>query len=157
MPNINEKTLIIIKPDALQRSLFGEIISRFEKKGFKIVGMKMIKLSGKTLDEHYREYKGKPFFPRIKRFMKSAPVVAIVLEGLEAVSVVRMIIGPTSGREADAGSIRGDFSNSGHVNIIHASDSVAVAKKEISRFFKKDELFKYKKVDLDFIYSEEER
>ncbi len=157
MPNVKEKTLIILKPDTLQRSLFGEIVSRFEKKGFKIVGMKMTKLSEETLSKHYEEHKGKPFLPRLKKFMKSAPVVAIVLEGMEAVGVARMMVGKTSGRQADSGSIRGDYSISGHVNIIHASDSAAAAKKEIANLFSKNEIFNYKKVDWDFIYSEEER
>ncbi len=155
--NTKEKTLIILKPDALQRSLFGEIVSRFEKKGFKIVGMKMTKLSEKILDKHYEDHKGKPFLPRLKKFMKSAPVVAIVLEGMEAVGVVRMMIGKTSGREADSGSIRGDYSISRHVNIIHASDSAVAAKREISNLFSKNELFSYKKIDYEFIYSEEEQ
>jgi nucleoside-diphosphate kinase len=157
MPNVKEKTLIILKPDALQRSLFGEIMSRFEKKGLKIVGMKMAKLSEDILSKHYAEHKGKSFLPRLKKFMKSAPVVAAVLEGMEAVEVVRMMVGKTSGREADSGSIRGDYSISGHVNIIHASDSAAAAKKEITNLFNKKELFNYKKVDYEFVYSEEER
>lgn len=157
MPNTKEKTLIILKPDALQRSLFGEIISRFEKKGLKIVGMKMIKLSDALLAEHYAHHKSKPFFAGLKRFMKSAPVMVAVLEGLEAVGVVRMMIGPTSGRRADAGSVRGDFSISGQTNIIHASDSISTARKEISRFFKKNELFSYRKIDYEFIYGEDER
>ena len=155
--NTKEKTLIIIKPDALQRSLFGEIMSRFERKGLKIIGVKMVKLSDTLLTEHYSHHKSKPFFAGLKRFMKSAPVIVVALEGLEAVSVVRMMIGPTSGRKADAGSIRGDFSNSGQANIIHASDSVSEARKEISRFFKKPELFNYGKVDYEFIYGEDER
>jgi nucleoside-diphosphate kinase len=157
MPKTNEKTLIIIKPDALQRSLFGEIMSRFEKKGFKIVGIKMIRLSEKLVSKHYSEHKGKPFLPRLKKFMKSAPVIVAVLEGMDVVNVVRMMVGPTDGKKADAGSIRGDYSISGHLTIIHASDSRTAAKKEISNLFGKKELFGYKKIDFDFIYSEDER
>ncbi|MEW5907783.1 MAG: nucleoside-diphosphate kinase [Patescibacteria group bacterium] len=152
-----EKTLIIIKPDALQRSLLGEIIHRFERKGLKIMGMKMIRLGDALLDEHYCHHKGKPFFESLKNFMKSAPVIVMVLSGLNAVNAVRLIVGPTKGYEADAGSIRGDFSISGQANIVHASDSRKTAEAEIERFFKKEELFEYKKADFEFIYGEEER
>lgn len=152
-----EKTLIIIKPDALQRCLLGEIISRFEKKGLKIIGMKMIKLEDALLDEHYCHHKGKPFFESLKNFMKSAPVIVMVLSGLNAINAIRLIVGPTKGYEADAGSIRGDFSISGQANIIHASDSKENAEKEIYRFFNEDELFEYRKVDYEFVYGEEER
>jgi len=152
-----EKTLIIVKPDALQRSLLGEIISRFEKKGLKIIGLKMIQLEDILLDEHYCHHKGKPFFESLKNFMKSSPVAVMALSGLNAVSAVRLIVGPTKGYEADAGSIRGDFSISGQANIVHASDSAAAAETEIKRFFKNEELFNYKKVDYEFVYGEEER
>lgn len=151
-----ERTLVLLKPDALQRNLLGEIISRFEKKGLKIVGLKMIKLSEEILEEHYAHHKDKPFFRDLVDFMKSSPVVAMVLEGIEAVKAVRLITGPTSGREADAGSIRGDFSMSQQHNIIHASDSPEIAEKEIQRFFKQDEIFEYQKIDLTAIYSREE-
>ncbi len=152
-----EKTLIIIKPDALQRNLLGEIIHRFERKGLRITGMKMIKLEDALLDEHYCHHKGKPFFESLKNFMKSAPVIVMVLSGLNAVSAVRLIVGPTKGYEADAGSVRGDFSISGQANIVHASDSVETADAEIRRFFKEDELFEYKRADYEFVYGEEER
>lgn len=152
-----EKTLIIIKPDALQRSLLGEIIHRFEKKGLRIMGMKMIRLEDALLDEHYCHHKGKPFFESLKNFMKSAPAIVMVLSGFNAINAVRLIVGPTKGYEADAGSIRGDFSISGQANIVHASDSRETAEVEIKRFFKSKELFEYKKVDYEFIYGEEER
>jgi len=152
-----ERTLIIIKPDALQRNLMGEIISRFERKGLKIVGMKMIQLEDVLLDEHYCHHKGKPFFESLKKFMKSAPVVAIVLLGMNAVSATRLIVGSTKGYEADAGTIRGDLSISGQANIVHASDSPESAESEIKRFFKPDEIFEYKKADYEFVYGEEER
>jgi len=152
-----EKTLIIIKPDALQRNLLGEIIARFERKGLRITGLKMIKLEDALLDEHYCHHKGKPFFESLKKFMKSAPVIVIVLSGLNAINAVRLIVGPTKGYEADAGSIRGDFSISGQANIVHASDSSETAEAEIKRFFKPDELFEYKRADFEFIYGEEER
>jgi nucleoside-diphosphate kinase len=151
-----ERTLVLIKPDALQRNLLGEIISRFEKKGLKIVGLKMMKLTEEQLFDHYAHHKDKPFFKRLVNFMKSSPVVAMVLEGVEAVEAVRLITGPTLGRKADAGSIRGDFSMSQQHNIIHASDSVETAEKEIWRFFNQDEIFDYQKIDFPAIYSEDE-
>lgn len=152
-----EKTLIIIKPDALQRNLLGEIIIRFERKGLKIIGMKMIQLEDALLDEHYCHHKDKPFFQSLKNFMKSAPVVVMALSGLNAISAVRLIAGATKGYEADAGTIRGDFSISGQANIVHASDSFENAEAEIKRFFRQDEIFEYKRADFDFVYGEEER
>jgi len=150
-----EKTLIIMKPDALHRGLLGQIIERFERKGLKIVGMKMIELGDILLDDHYSHIKDKPFFGGVKNYMKSSPVVLIVLSGINAVSATRLIVGPTKGYEADAGSIRGDFSLSTQSNIVHASDSVDAAGEEIGRFFKDGEIFDYKKNDFDYVYSEE--
>ena len=151
-----EKTLIIVKPDALNRSLVGEIIHRLERKGLKIVGMKMIQLDDAILKEHYGHLADKPFFPRIAKFMKSWPVIVVAIEGLEAVESVRLITGDTMGRKADAGTIRGDFSMSIQANIVHASDSVENAEKEIKRFFDKKEIYSWERIDLDVIYSEEE-
>lgn len=152
-----EKTLIIIKPDALQRNLFGEIISRFEKKGLKIIGCKMIQLNDILLNRHYAHHKDKPFFDGLKKFMKTSPVVVMVLEGINIIQAVRLIVGPTKGWEADAGSIRGDLSISTQANLVHASDLPETAEKEIKIFFKKGELFDYLKYDFDFVYGEEER
>src|SRR3989338_9457176 len=158
MPKFQEeKTLIIVKPDALQRCLLAEIISRFEKKGLKIIGLKMIQLEDILLDEHYCHHKGKPFFESLKNFMKSSPVAVMALSGLNAVSAVRLIVGPTKGYEADAGSIRGDFSISGQANIIHASDSQEGAEAEIRRFFSQDELFSYERINDTVINSADER
>ncbi|MFH1098321.1 MAG: nucleoside-diphosphate kinase [Candidatus Uhrbacteria bacterium] len=152
-----QRTLVLIKPDALQRNLFGEIVRRFELKGLKIVGMKMIQLSDLKLDEHYAHHKDKPFFAGLKKFMRSAPVIAMVLEGVEAIDAVRMIVGPTKGRTAPAGTIRGDLAMSGQANLVHASDSSETAEKEIWRFFNTDELFEYEKVDNVWVYVEDER
>lgn len=152
-----ERTLIIIKPDALQRNLLGEIIHRFERKGLKILGLKMGLLNDAVVTEHYSHLADKPFFPKIKNFMQSAPVVFMVLEGLEAVSAVRVVAGETKSRAADAGTIRGDFAMSIQANIVHASDSVENAQKEVARFFKPEEIFEYKKMDFEWIYSEDER
>jgi nucleoside-diphosphate kinase len=151
------KTLIIIKPDALQRNLLGEIIHRFERKGLKIIGLKMMAIDDLKIAEHYSHHKDKPFFESLKRYMQSSPVVVMVLSGRNAIDAVRLIVGPTKGYEADAGSIRGDFSMSGQCNIVHASDSPESAEKEIWRFFNEDELFTYKKIDFEFIYGEDER
>lgn len=152
-----EKTLVILKPDAMQRNLLGEIITRFEKKGLKIVGLKMIELEDILLDDHYAHHKDKPFFAGLKNYMKSSPVVVIALEGIEVVEAVRLLVGPTKSRIADAGSIRGDYSMSGQTNIIHSSDSSENAAAEIKRFFKDEELFNYKKIDFEFLYGDEER
>jgi len=152
-----EKTLVIVKPDALQRSLVGEIIHRFERKGLKLIGMKMMRLDDVLLSKHYDHHKDKPFFESLKNFMKSAPVIVLVLSGRNAVKAVRLLAGPTYGAEADAGSIRGDFSMSTQANIVHTSDSSETAQAEISRFFKPEELIEYTKADFEFIYGEEER
>ncbi len=153
---IKERTLVLLKPDALQRNLLGKIIERFENKGLKIAGLKMMQLEDVLLDEHYSHHKDKPFFDGLKSFMKSAPILGLVLEGLDAISVVRNICGPTLGREAAPGTIRGDFSMSVQANIVHASDSVENAKEEVKRFFNDDELFDYSKIDFETIYVEDE-
>ncbi len=153
----HEKTLIIVKPDALNRGLVGEIVSRFERKGLKIAGMKMTLLTDELLNEHYSHIADKPFFPRIAKFMKQCPVIVMVLEGLEVVDSVRLITGETLGRKADAGTIRGDYSMSIQTNIVHASDSVENAKSEIARFFSEEEVYEWEKADLEVIYAEDER
>jgi len=146
-----ERTLIIMKPDALQRNLVGEIVGRFEKKGLKIIGMKMMQLDDLKLEEHYAHHKDKPFFEDIKKYMKSFPVLLMVLEGVQVVEAVRIIVGSTKGIEADAGTIRGDLAMS-NKNLVHASDSPENAEVEIYRFFNEDELFNYKKLDADMIF-----
>ncbi len=152
-PN-GEKSLIIIKPDAVQRNLVGSIISRFENKGLKIVGIKMMSIEDAVLEEHYAHIKDKPFFPGIRDFMKYCPVVVMAVEGINAVSAIRLLVGPTKAWEADAGTIRGDFSLSTQSNIVHASDSVENGEIEVKRFFNKEEIFEYQKIDTDFIYAE---
>lgn len=154
---MTQRSLIIVKPDALQRNLLGEIIHRFERKGLKIVGLKMMAIDDMKIVEHYSHHADKPFFADLKRFMQSSPVVMIVLEGYEAIDAIRLIVGPTKGRAADAGSIRGDFAMSVQYNIIHASDSVESAKGEIARFFNEGELFNYSKIDYEWIYGSDER
>ena len=152
-PN-EEKSLIIIKPDALQRNLVGEIISRFEKKGLKIVGLKMMSIKDTLIEEHYAHIKDKPFFPGTRDFMTVCPVVVMALSGINAVSAIRLIVGPTKAWEANAGTIRGDYSLSTQSNIVHASDSIETGEIEVKRFFADEEIFSYKKIDTDFIYAE---
>jgi nucleoside-diphosphate kinase len=150
----SEKSLIIIKPDAVQRNLIGEVISRLEKKGLKIIAMKMMNIEDALLEEHYAHIKDKPFFPGTRDFMKSCPVIVLAVEGINAVSALRLIVGPTKAWEANAGTIRGDFSLSTQSNIVHASDSVEAGEIEVKRFFTKGEIFEYQKIDTDFIYAE---
>lgn len=150
-----EKTLIILKPDAVHRGLMGEIIGRFERKGLKVVAMKMVQLEDAMIDAHYVHIKDKPFFVGIKNFMKTSPVVVMVLSGIGAVAATRLIVGPTKAYEADAGTIRGDLSLSTQSNMVHASDSVESGIEEIARFFEENEVFEYKRNDFNYINAEE--
>lgn len=153
---VKEKTLVLVKPDAIQRGLMGEITSRFERKGLKLVGCKMMTLDEAILREHYAHIADKPFFGGLAKFMSSTPVVAMCWEGLEVVDAVRLIVGITKSREAEAGSIRGDFAMSISCNVIHASDSVENAQAEVARFFKSDEIFSYRKGEFEHVYAEDE-
>ncbi len=148
-----EKTLILLKPCTVQRRLIGEIINRFERKGLRIVGLKMMQLDDNLLCEHYAHLKERPFFPFVLDSMKAAPVIAMCVEGCEAIDVVRNITGATNGRKAAPGTIRGDYSMSGQENIVHASDSPETAAIEIKRFFKPEELFEYADPLTSFFYS----
>jgi len=152
-----ERTCVIIKPDAIHRNLLGEIIRRLENKGLKIVGMKMMEMKTALLEAHYAHHKDKPFFESLKHYMQSSPVVVLALSGFNAIEAVRLIVGPTQGYKADAGSIRGDFSISGQANIVHASDSQEGAEAEIRRFFSQDELFSYERINDTVINSADER
>jgi len=147
-----ERTVILMKPDAIHRHLIGEVIGRFERKGLKIVGLKMMQLDDVLLDEHYAHHKEKPFFASLKKFMKDAPIVAMVLEGQDAIQSVRLITGDTKGAAADAGTIRGDLAVSVQNNLIHASDAPDTAEAEVKRFFKEDELFSYTRVDESYVF-----
>lgn len=152
-----ERTLIIAKPDALQRSLVGEIIKRLEQKGLKLIGIKMMTLDDAVLSDHYAHLTDKPFYADLEQFMKSSPVVVMAWEGFECVNSVRIIVGATNPREADAGTIRGDYSIGTGRNLVHASDSAENGKTEVSRFFKDEELFGYDKTNYSHVYSDEER
>lgn len=130
-----EKTLVLLKPCTLQRALVGEIITIFERKGLRICGMKMMQLTDELLSEHYAHLSGKPFFQRVKDSMMTAPVVALCLEGVDAIAAVRALAGPTNGRNASPGTIRGSYCMSFQENIVHASDSPETAAVELRRFF----------------------
>ena len=147
-----ERTFVMIKPDAVQRGLIGEIISRFEKKGLKIVAMKMLNVSKDLAERHYAEHREKPFFQSLVDYITSGPVVAMVVEGKNAVKVVRSLVGATNPQDALPGTIRGDFGMDIGRNVIHASDSSESAEREISLFFKPDEIIEYKKIDEDWLY-----
>ncbi len=149
-----QKTLVLLKPDALQRDLLGEIIRRFELKGLKIVALKFVRLSDEMLTEHYAHLADKPFFASLKQFMMQTPVVGLVLEGLDSVESVRKIVGATNPRAADAGTIRADFAMNVPSNLIHASDSPEAAATEVKRFFKDDEIFSYEKITDRFQFGE---
>jgi nucleoside-diphosphate kinase len=152
-----ERTLVLLKPDAVQRDLIGEILTRLERKGLKLVGLKMMRLSDSLLDEHYSHLVGRPFFPEIKTFMQLTPVVACCFEGVDVVNTVRQLCGITKAREADPGTIRGEFAMSIQTNLIHCSDALETAKVEVPRFFKPEELFDYADVLEHYIYNSNER
>ena len=151
-----ERTLVLLKPSTVQRALIGEIISRFEKKGLRIAGMKMMQLTDEILNEHYSHLVKKPFFPSLKASMMKTPVVAMCLEGVDAIAVVRYIIGYTNGRKADPGTIRGDYCMSNQQNIVHASDSPEAAVIELARFFRPGEIYDLGNMNLDRLYATDE-
>ena len=151
-----ERSVVLVKPDGVQRGLIGEIIHRFERKGLKLVGLKMIALDDAILDEWYAHHKDKPFFGGLKAYMKSYPVVAMLWEGKDAVSTVRKMTGITLAREAEPGTIRGDFAMSQQYNLIHASESVEIARKEEKLIFASSEIFTWQKTDHIHTYIKEE-
>lgn len=151
-----EQTLIIIKPAAIHRHIMGEVITRIEKKGLYIRGMKMMQLNEEILREHYAHLVDRAFFPDLMQSMMATPVVVLCVEGLDAVEVVRLMTGATNGRKALPGTIRGDLSMSGQENIVHASDSVENAKIELARFFKPEEILPYRPSDFRSYYAPDE-
>ncbi len=152
-----ERTLVLIKPDAIQRDLVGELIQRFERKSLKLVGIKMMALSDDLLDEHYSHLVGRDFFAEIKTFMRSTPIIACCWEGVDCVNTVRAMCGITKAREAAPGTIRGDLAMSVQANLVHASDSLETAEVEVARFFNANELFAYEDVLNPFVYSSREK
>ena len=153
---VYEKTLVIIKPDGVQRGLVGEVLKRFEMKGLKIAGLKMSQLNPNKLQEHYAHHVEKPFYPGLEEFMMKNPVTIICLEGKGAVDAVRLIAGVTHAGQADGGTIRGDLAM-GMCNVLHCSDSLENAKIEIERFFEENEIFEYDKTDYLHVYMNDER
>jgi nucleoside-diphosphate kinase len=151
-----ERTLILIKPDAIGRGLVGKIVTRFEEKGLKLAGIKFLRLTDALLNEHYSHLADKPFFGGTKRFMQTTPVIAICLEGLDCVETVRRLCGITKAREAAPGTIRGDWAMSVQANLVHASDSIETANNEVARFFSEAELFEYESPLTPAVYSEDE-
>ncbi|WP_027364265.1 nucleoside-diphosphate kinase [Desulfotruncus alcoholivorax] len=147
-----ERTYVMVKPDGVQRNLVGEIISRFEKKGLKIVALKMLQISRELAERHYGEHKGKPFFEPLVEYITSGPVVAMVLEGKDAVSTARDMMGATNPLKAVPGTIRGTFGMDIGRNVIHGSDSVESANREINIFFAPEEIIEYKRDTDNWIY-----
>ena len=151
-----ERSVILVKPDGVQRGLIGEVIHRFERKGLKLVGIKMIAMDDAILDEWYAHHKDKSFFVPLKLYMKSYPVVAMLWEGVGAVATIRKMTGITLARQAEPGTIRGDFAMSQQYNLIHASETVEIAKKEEKLMFAPSEIFSWQKTDHVHTYIEEE-
>lgn len=138
-----ERTLVLLKPDCVQRRLMGTILGRFEQKGLNVIAMKMMVVTPDLAKQHYAEHVEKPFYPGLEAFITGGPIVAMVLEGIEAITVVRGMLGATNGIKAEAGTIRGDFSNSRQMNLVHASDGPEAAKRETELYFSADELCAY--------------
>src|SRR5438105_6377174 len=138
-----ERTLVLLKPDCVETRLLGRVISRFEEEGLNIIGMKMLRVTPALAKQHYAEHVSKPFYPGLEKFITASPIVALVVEGLEVIRVVREMLGATSGLKATAGTIRGDYSSSRQMNLVHASDGPDAAKREIELYFKPAEIFAY--------------
>ncbi len=141
-----ERTLILFKPDAVERRLCGELLSRIENKGLKIVGLKMLKVTPELSKQHYAEHVSKSFYSLLESFITSGPVVAVAIEGPEAISVMRTMMGKTNGRESAPGTIRGDYGVSRQMNLIHGSDGPDAAKRELAIYFKPEELIEYQPI-----------
>lgn len=147
-----ETTLIILKPDAVQRGLMGRIISRFEEKGLQIVGCKLTQIPMSLAETHYKDHKGKPFYPGLVGFMTSAPVLVLAVRGLGAIAIARKMMGATFGSKAEPGTIRGDFGVSNSFNLIHGSDSPEAAARELELFFQKGEVVEHKRAIDAWVY-----
>lgn len=152
----SQRSLILVKPDGVHRRLIGQIISRIENKSLSIVAMKMLQVTPELSRQHYAEHVEKPFYPQLEEFITAAPVVAMIVQGPEAVTVMRTIIGATNGREAAPGTIRGDFGCSRQMNMIHGSDSEESAAREIDIYFTADEICDYSPVLGDWSYASDE-
>jgi nucleoside-diphosphate kinase len=151
-----ERTLVLLKPDCVQRRLMGRVISRFEEKGLNIIAMKMLKVSPDLAKQHYAEHVSKPFYPGLEKFITASPILAMVVEGLEVIRVVREMLGATSGLKAAAGTIRGDYSSSRQMNLVHASDGPEAASREIGLYFKSDEILPYEPTLVGWLKADDE-
>jgi nucleoside-diphosphate kinase len=138
-----ERTLVLLKPDCVQRRLMGRVISRFEEKGLNVIALKMLQVTPALAKQHYAEHVNKPFYPGLEKFITASPIVAMVVEGLEVIRVIREMLGATSGLKAAAGTIRGDYSSSRQMNLVHASDGPEAAVREINLYFKPEEILPY--------------
>ena len=147
-----ERTLIILKPDAVQRGLCGEILTRFERKGLQVVGMKMMRIPTELAETHYEPHRGKPFYPGLVKFMTSSPVVVLALAGKDAIAIARKLMGATFGSKAEPGTIRGDYGVSNSFNLIHGSDSPESAQRELGLFFKPGELLEWTPAGQAWVY-----
>lgn len=152
-----EQTLVLFKPDAVQRRLVGELYSRFERKGLKIIGLKLLRVTPELSKQHYAEHVNKGFYPLLESFITSGPVVALALEGPEAVAVVRGMMGPTNGRQAAPGTIRGDYGVSRQMNLVHGSDSTDAAAKELAVYFRPEELLSYDTSLAEWVCADDEK
>lgn len=151
-----QRTLVLLKPDTIQRRLMGSILARFEAKGLNVVAMKMLRVTPELAKQHYAEHVEKPFYRSLEEFITSAPIVAIALEGLEAIAVVRELLGATNGLKAAPGTIRGDFSSSRQMNLVHASDGEESARRELELYFDPSEFCPYEPVLTPFMRSDDE-
>lgn len=151
-----QRTLVLLKPDCVQRRLVGRIIARFEDKGLNLIAMKMLQVTPDLAQQHYAEHVEKPFYPSLEEFITSAPIVAMVIEGLEVIQVVRDMLGATSGLKAASGTIRGDFSSSRQMNLVHASDGPEAAAREIDLYFSEAEVTPYEAVATAFLRASDE-
>jgi nucleoside-diphosphate kinase len=151
-----ERTLVLLKPDCVQRRLIGRIVSRFEDKGLNVVAMKMMRVTPELAKQHYAEHVEKPFYRGLEAFITGAPVVAMIIQGLEAIGVVRDMLGATSGLKAQAGTIRGDFSSSRQMNLVHASDGSKSANREIELYFSNNEICDYEPTLLSWFKADDE-
>ncbi|PQO25735.1 nucleoside-diphosphate kinase [Blastopirellula marina] len=151
-----QRTLVLLKPDCVERRLIGRILTRFEDKGLNIIAMKLIQITPDLAKQHYAEHVSKPFYPGLESFITAAPVVAMVLEGLEAIQVVRDMLGATSGLKANPGTIRGDFSSSRQMNLVHASDGEEASKREIDLYFDAAEIVSHTPVLTPWMRADDE-
>ena len=156
MSDLMQRTLVLLKPDAVERRLTGELISRFEAKGLNIVAMKMLRVTPELAKQHYAEHVEKPFYPSLESFITSAPIVALAIDGLDVIKVVRDMLGATSGLNAAAGTIRGDFSSSRQMNLVHASDGAEAAQRELALYFNTDEFCRSEPVLTPFMRAADE-